>query len=926
MTPAPSTTGVPSRLRWWLVFTFLLALNVGWWVALQFQSDHATSWNYYFNLAYGLPYFSAGAALFLGVWGWRRERYSETAPLVLLGIRFVFYGIGQAVWTWYNVAANVTIPEFSGADVFYISAVLLEIAALTALLVHRFGKRRLTRAQAVLAGTGIVAVSFGLVYLLFRWLSAGEQTLFSLESFYSISSFVTVFLVILNLNRDRHGEMRLFWYAMLFATAASASADTLFAVRNTAGTYWNGDISDGLFAVAGILGFLAALRLPARIAHVSEEDVPGETASSLRVFLPVAVVFVGVLVAARIGSVQYDGRAAALDAQTRGRAVRVSQAFDAILAQEATEAAALSTLRLSGTAPGSDAFASFSSKLAAQLPIPGQPFALDAVGRVRFSGGILTPPDGSDFLADQDTAATLAHVIDAHAPGVSGPVRMHDGSPGLFVLVPAYDGGTYAGTTGVAVPLSPLMNQLAAFVIQGDVIITLGEDGRVVSPDGSAVLDPDGKVLFGDLTTVPTPSARSLDRDISQPVEGIGAGWTVDVAPSAAAREGVYTTSLGIFIVILLLMAATAMIVFLLVSQRVRIQEQLRAKTYTLRQTIADLKQSKFFLDNVSDTVVVLDTHQRQIYSNKATEKVFGSASVSHERAGWLFEEIGVAPEDVETALARHGKWDGEVHRKARHGDMFMSVSIRPLYDEADKQVATLALIRDITERKAIERTKTQFVSMVAHQLRTPMTQLRWIVEQMLEDKKMPKPTHDHLLELQKIVLAENNFVGDLLNVSRIERGVLKLETKAVKVSRLIDETVDPLKAPARERHIKIAVTGLADASVHVDEEKMTQALRNLVDNAIKYSPEWTQVSVSAVREAGHAIITVADQGKGIPEELWDNLYEIKTEISPGSTAASGSTGIGLYLTKKFVDAMGGTITFDTSPKGTKFHLRLPLA
>jgi signal transduction histidine kinase len=214
----------------------------------------------------------------------------------------------------------------------------------------------------------------------------------------------------------------------------------------------------------------------------------------------------------------------------------------------------------------------------------------------------------------------------------------------------------------------------------------------------------------------------------------------------------------------------------------------------------------------------------------------------------------------------------------------------------------------------------------VAHQLRAPMTQLRWIVEQMLEEKKIPKAFEGPLAQLQEIVLAENQFVGDLLNVSRIERGVLKLEKKAVPVTRLLEAIITPLRQAAQARHIKLVLTKPLDASVYVDEEKTVQALRNVVDNAIKYSKEWTSVSIGATASAGQAVITIADQGPGIRSELRDKLYEIKTEISPDATSTTGSTGLGLYLTKKFVDAMDGSVDFKTGSKGTTFVIHLPLA
>jgi signal transduction histidine kinase len=232
--------------------------------------------------------------------------------------------------------------------------------------------------------------------------------------------------------------------------------------------------------------------------------------------------------------------------------------------------------------------------------------------------------------------------------------------------------------------------------------------------------------------------------------------------------------------------------------------------------------------------------------------------------------------------------------------------------------------IRELERFRRGEAFKSECVSFVAHQLRSPMTQMRWIVESLLE-KPVTKDVREGLDELYAAVITENRLVSDLLNISRIERGVLRLNLENAPVGALIEVAVSPLVRAAKDRGVHVRLPRrFRNARVRVDAEKAVEALRNVLDNAIAYTTRKTPVEIGIERGPEEFVVTVRDHGTGIPEESREHLFEMK--VSEDGVSPSGGAGIGMYLARRFLQEMGGSIDFKTSALGTTFFLHLPKA
>lgn len=221
-----------------------------------------------------------------------------------------------------------------------------------------------------------------------------------------------------------------------------------------------------------------------------------------------------------------------------------------------------------------------------------------------------------------------------------------------------------------------------------------------------------------------------------------------------------------------------------------------------------------------------------------------------------------------------------------------------------------------------LEARERDFVSLVSHQLKAPVTELLWILDTMNGPKTTEKQRASFLKDMRVIVKQSAKLTADLLSVSRIERGVLQTEFSDEHVSDVVKEVLLPLREVARSKRVRIIEEISTHHMVHVDRTKLIESVRNIVDNAIKYGPTGGTVTLSSKAESEQTIVlSIQDHGPGIKPEIQKNLFEKATLFAPKGTG--DGSGLGLYLTKQFIELMGGTITFTSSSEGTTFEIRL---
>ena len=294
-----------------------------------------------------------------------------------------------------------------------------------------------------------------------------------------------------------------------------------------------------------------------------------------------------------------------------------------------------------------------------------------------------------------------------------------------------------------------------------------------------------------------------------------------------------------------------------------------------------------------------------------------------------IFDEPAIA---VRRVLQTGETYERELHFAERNQTFGLKISLlSDLLKARDgvREPLCLALsVRDLTQRKEYETLKSDMVSLMSHELRTPLTSINGFAELLAADEAVP----DHLKEYVTIINNEaqrlSRMINTFLAVTQLERKdkqeVLKIPLKLNDVVRDIVATLQPT---ARKKRIRL-VEQPADRipPVAADRSLITQVVKNLVNNAITYSPERTTVTVSTELEAEAVRVSVEDRGYGIPAEsvdrVWEKFYRVERA---GHDKDEESTGLGLSFVREVVEQHGGNVAVESEPgRGSKFSFTLP--
>jgi len=270
--------------------------------------------------------------------------------------------------------------------------------------------------------------------------------------------------------------------------------------------------------------------------------------------------------------------------------------------------------------------------------------------------------------------------------------------------------------------------------------------------------------------------------------------------------------------------------------------------------------------------------------------------------------------------LVEHLHYNAEGHCEA------LEVHAFPIFDADGQVIGIIEYTLDITERKEAERLKDEFIAMVSHELRTPLHHIKGYATTLLQtDVVWDAATQwDFLSSINREADRLSDLIEKILDLSRLEAGLAPMEREWYQIADLVDGALMGRRGLLATRAIEVDL-GPDLPALFVDGREIELVLSNLIENAAKYSAEDTPIKIGALREADQVILSVADQGIGIPKEHQGRIFERFYRVPRAGPQLPG-TGLGLAICRRIVEAHGGRIWVASKPgSGSCFYASLPV-
>lgn len=371
---------------------------------------------------------------------------------------------------------------------------------------------------------------------------------------------------------------------------------------------------------------------------------------------------------------------------------------------------------------------------------------------------------------------------------------------------------------------------------------------------------------------------------------------------------------------------------------RTRIDDlQAERRELAIRARVADAERqhAEAILQSIVDAVIVTDAFNEIALTNEAAALAlrFNLAEAQRQPIDKVIHDpalIKLIKDTRESGCAAQRRC--LEHRIVHNGRNKVYDVTLACVTNADKEVTgVVTILRDITREKEIAEMKSDFVSGVSHELRTPLSSIKAYVEMLVDGEADNEQTRS---DFYNIIQSETNrlsrLIDNILNINRIEAGIVRVQREQVSLSSVISDAVEVMRLQARARRITISESGSSlGYCVYADKDMLYQAILNLLSNAIKYNKTGGQVTVqTVVNEVDRTLsVHITDTGVGIPEEARMHLFEKFYRVPDHKKIAKG-TGLGLNLVKHVVETvhMGRVSVRSTPGEGSTFIITLPIS
>jgi PAS domain S-box-containing protein len=369
-------------------------------------------------------------------------------------------------------------------------------------------------------------------------------------------------------------------------------------------------------------------------------------------------------------------------------------------------------------------------------------------------------------------------------------------------------------------------------------------------------------------------------------------------------------------------------------AERQAIAEQLREETRVsaaiaidnarlLREAQGARAQHSYLFEGIADAILISDTERRYIDVNPAAQQLLG---YSREELLRLHVDDVVALQPGSSAedrqrFSQQDIWTGELELRHRAGHL-IPVESRSSAIELPDKVISVTVMRDISDRRQIEKMQREFMTLITHELKAPLTSLKGFAQLLQRRRAYDAGAID-------VILGRTNhlerLINDLLDVQSADSGTLSLRRTHLDLVTIVGRNVEQARAATSAHDFRLnaprqAIVGWWDGG------RLGQVLQNLLANAIKYSPYGGTIDVDINATETHALVTISDHGIGIPASAMQHIFDRFFRVEAVEHSTVQGLGIGLYIARTLIEAHGGRITAASTPeRGSTFIVNLPL-
>lgn len=337
--------------------------------------------------------------------------------------------------------------------------------------------------------------------------------------------------------------------------------------------------------------------------------------------------------------------------------------------------------------------------------------------------------------------------------------------------------------------------------------------------------------------------------------------------------------------------------------------------------------QAQAILESMVEGVLALDQEGRVLWLNGSGQRLFGVPS--RQAIGKRFIELFRQPAVEELLSEALGQGRPAAREVTVFSPQERIVRFQATPCERGSGAAALVLVtQDVTDFRRLEGLRREFVANVSHELKTPLTSIKGLVETLLNGALDDSPTNRRFVSLiDEDATRLTQLIDDLLALSQIESQGVSLNRSPVELGPLVESVVASLQPGIGQRRLLVTLGIPSGLSAQADPDRLRQVLANLIDNAVKYNTEGGTITVSVAPQGGWITMTVADTGIGIPAKDLPRIFERFYRVDKARSRELGGTGLGLSIAKHLVEAHGGTISVQSHPgQGSTFSFTLPLA